>query len=144
MDPTPFTPVSSLLGGALIGLAAVMMMATTGRIAGVSGFLSRLLPPYRDGEAPARVAFIAGLVLAPLLYTAVSGSPVGHSVSANLPLLAVAGVLVGIGTALGSGCTSGHGVCGIARLSLRSVAATAMFMATAIVTVFVVRHIVGA
>jgi uncharacterized protein len=143
MEPTPFTPIASLCGGALIGAAAVLMMATTGRIAGVSGFLSRLLPPYSDSEAPSRLAFVAGLVLAPLLYVAVSGSPVAHAVSANLPLLAVAGVLVGVGTVLGSGCTSGHGVCGIARLSLRSAAATATFMAAAIVTVFVMRHIVG-
>jgi uncharacterized protein len=144
MEPTTFTPASSLVGGVLIGLAAVLMMATTGRVAGVSGIVSRLLPPHRDGEGPSRLAFVAGMVLAPLLYTAASGSPVVHAVSSNLPLLAVAGLLVGAGAVVGSGCTSGHGVCGVARLSRRSMASTLMFMATAVVTVFVARHVVGA
>jgi uncharacterized membrane protein YedE/YeeE len=143
MDPTSFTPFSSLFGGVLIGVAAVLMMATTGRIAGVSGFVSRLLPPYEDDEAPARLAFVAGLVLAPLLYTVVSGAKVEHVVSSNLALLGVAGLLVGAGAVIGGGCTSGHGVCGMARLSWRSMAATGMFMATAFVTVFVARHVVG-
>lgn len=144
MEPTTFTPISSLLGGVLIGLAAVLMMATTGRVAGVSGIVSRLLPPYQDGEAPSRAAFVTGLVLAPLLYVAASGSAVPHTVSSNLPLLAVAGLLVGAGAVVGSGCTSGHGVCGVARLSRRSLASTLVFMGTAFVTVFVMRHLVGA
>jgi len=144
MEPTTFTPVSSLIGGVLIGLAAVLMMGTTGRVAGVSGIVSRLLPPYQDGEMPSRAAFVAGLLLAPVLYTAASGSPVAHTVSSNLPLLGVAGFLVGAGAVVGSGCTSGHGVCGIARLSRRSLASTLMFMATAFATVFVMRHLVGA
>ena len=127
----------------LIGAAAVMMMATTGRIAGVSGFVSRLLPPYEDDEVLSRLAFVAGLVLAPLLYMVVSGAKVAHVVSSNLPLLAIAGLLVGAGAVVGGGCTSGHGVCGMARLSWRSIAATCMFMATAFVTVFVARHLVG-
>jgi len=144
MDPTTFTPVSSLIGGALIGVAAVLMMATTGRVAGVSGIVSRLLPPYQDGEAPSRTAFVAGLLLAPMLYTVGSGSAIAHTVSSNLPLLALAGLLVGAGAVLGSGCSSGHGVCGIARRSPRSIASTLMFMATAFLTVFVMRHLVGA
>ncbi|HEU4378524.1 MAG TPA: YeeE/YedE thiosulfate transporter family protein [Hyphomicrobiaceae bacterium] len=144
MDPTTFTPVSSLIGGALIGVAAVLMMATTGRVAGVSGIVSRLLPPYQDGEAPSRTAFVAGLLLAPMLYTVGSGSAIAHTVASNLPLLALAGLLVGAGAVLGSGCTSGHGVCGIARRSPRSIASTLMFMATAFLTVFVMRHLVGA
>jgi uncharacterized membrane protein YedE/YeeE len=143
MDPTAFTPFSSLFGGVLIGVAAVLMMATTGRIAGVSGFVSRLLPPYEDEELLARLAFVAGLVLAPLLYMAVSGTKVAHVVSSNLPLLAIAGLLVGAGAVVGGGCKSGHGVSGMARLSWRSMAATVTFMATAIVTVFVVRHLAG-
>ena len=143
MEPTPFTPFSSLLGGVLIGLAAVLMMATTGRVAGVSGFVSRLLPPYEDDAFLARLAFVAGLVLAPLLYMTVSGVRVAHVVSPNLTLLAIAGLLVGAGAVVGGGCTSGHGVCGTARLSRRSIAATLVFMATAIVTVFVTRHLVG-
>ena len=144
MEPTSFTPVASALGGALIGLAAVMMMAATGRVAGVSGIVARLLPPYEDEETPSRLAFVAGLVLAPVLYMGLSGLPVEHVVSSDLLLLWTAGVLVGFGTVLGSGCTSGHGVCGTAQLSPRSIAATATFMAAAIVTVFVVRHVLGA
>jgi len=143
MEPTSFTPASSALGGALIGLAAVMMMMGTGRVAGVSGIVSRLLPSYEDGEALSRLAFVAGLVLAPLLYTGFSGLPVAHTVSSDLALLWAAGVLVGLGSVLGSGCTSGHGVCGIARLSPRSIAATATFVAAAAITVFVVRHVIG-
>lgn len=143
MEPTTFTPFSSLFGGVLIGVAAVLMMATTGRIAGVSGFVSRLLPPYEDDEVVSRLAFVAGLVLAPLLYMVVSGARVAHVVSPNLTLLAIAGLLVGAGAVIGGGCTSGHGVCGMARLSRRSIAATGMFMATAIVTVFVTRHLAG-
>jgi uncharacterized membrane protein YedE/YeeE len=142
MEPTSFTPVASALGGALIGLAAVMMMAATGRVAGVSGFVSRLLPPYEDGETTSRLAFVAGLVLAPLLYTVVSGQPVPHVVSSDVLLLWAAGALVGVGTVIGSGCTSGHGVCGTARLSQRSIAATLTFMGAAVVTVFVVRHVI--
>ena len=136
--------LNGLLGGALIGLAATVYLIATGRVAGVSGIVSRLLPPYQDGEAPSRLAFVAGLVLAPVLYAAVSGSAVAHTVSSNLPLLAVAGLLVGAGAVVGSGCTSGHGVCGVARLSRRSLASTLTFMATAFVTVFVTRHLLGA
>ena len=143
MEPTTFTPFSSHFGGVLIGVAAVWMMASTGRIAGVSGFVSRLLPPYEDDEVLSRLAFVAGLVLAPLLYMVVSGARVAHVVSSNLPLLALAGLLVGAGAVVGGGCTSGHGVCGMARLSWRSMAATLTFMASAIVTVFVVRHLAG-
>jgi uncharacterized membrane protein YedE/YeeE len=144
MEPTTFSPVSSLIGGMLIGLAAVLLMATTGRVAGVSGIVARLLPPYRDGEGLSRLAFVAGLLLAPMLYTAAGGAPVAHTVSSNLPLLAVAGLLVGAGAVVGGGCTSGHGVCGIARLPSRSIASTAVFMATAFATVFLMRHVVGA
>ena len=143
MEPTTFTPIASLIGGALIGVAAVMMMAATGRIAGVSGILSRLLPPYQDSDTQSRLAFIGGLMLAPLLYMAATGGPVGHTVTSDRTLLWTAGVLVGLGTVVANGCTSGHGVCGFARLSLRSIAATLVFMAAAIVTVFVMRHGVG-
>ena len=120
-----------------------MMLVATGRIAGVSGIVSRLLPPYEDAEVASRLAFVAGLVLAPLLYMGLTGQPVAHTVSSDLPLLWVAGVLVGMGSVLGSGCTSGHGVCGIARLSPRSIVATATFMAAAVVTVFLMRHVAG-
>lgn len=142
MPATPFTPIKSFIGGALIGIAAVILMLFAGRIAGVSGMVGRLLPPYGQPGLSTAAAFIAGLVAAPLAYTTVSGLPVQQTVSDNLPLLAGAGLLVGFGTALGSGCTSGHGVCGLSRLSPRSLAATLIFMATAFLTVFVVRHLI--
>lgn len=137
---TEFTPISSLIGGMLIGLAAVWMMAANGRIAGVSGILGRLLPPDRDGNAPERLAFVAGLVAAPVLFTAAGGTIV-QTLSTNLPLLVLAGLLVGFGSTLGSGCTSGHGICGLSRLSKRAFAAVMVFMATGMLTVFVVRHL---
>ena len=141
---TEFTPIASTIGGILIGLSAVLLMAWEGRIAGVSGIASRLLPPYADGVFLSRLGFILGLVAAPLIYVLVTGSEVLQTVSSNLPLMAVAGLLVGFGSAYGSGCTSGHGVCGLSRLSIRSLAATVTFMVTAFATVFIVRHALGA
>ena len=144
--PTEFTPLAALGGGALIGLAAALLMLGNGRIAGISGILGRLLPPWQgaDGDRLPRLAFLAGLIAAPLL---LSWSGLWALPAAVLPgggaLMAAAGLLVGIGTTLGSGCTSGHGVCGLARLSKRSLAATLMFMATAIATVYVQRHLLG-
>jgi uncharacterized membrane protein YedE/YeeE len=140
MVTTSFTPIASALGGALIGLSAVMLMAFTGRIAGVSGIASRLLPPYEDKEFAGRLAFVAGLVVAPLLVRLATGSLPSQSIMAGAPVLVIAGLLVGFGSVWGNGCTSGHGVCGISRLSIRSLVATGIFMATAIVTVFLVRH----
>lgn len=139
---TEFTPLASLAGGALIGLAAVLLLALEGRIAGISGIASRLLPPL-DSRFASRLAFIAGLVLAPFLVALISGEAVSQTVSSNFPVLAVAGLLVGFGAVYGGGCTSGHGVCGLSRLSQRSIVATATFMLTAFVTVFVVRHVIG-
>jgi uncharacterized protein len=136
---TEFTPFASSFGGALIGAAAVLLMATNGRIAGISGIAARVLPPYDDSETGARIAFVAGLILAPLLYS-VFGGTVVQTVSSNFPLLAIAGLLVGFGSVYGGGCTSGHGVCGISRLSKRSLVATAVFMGVAFVTVAIVRH----
>ena len=141
---TEFTPMLSLAGGAMIGAAAVLMMAFHGRIAGVSGMVVRLLPPLLDDAFAVRLSFVGGLLLAPLAFGIVSGSPVPQTVGANLPVMAIAGLLVGFGSVLGSGCTSGHGVCGLARLSARSLAATGIFMAVAVATVFVVRHGLGA
>lgn len=140
---TAFTPASAAIGGILIGLAAVLLMLTTGRIAGVSGFLSRLLPPYEDRQALTRLLFVAGLLLAPLLHNAASGSPLKLDVTSNTFLLIAAGLFVGIGAVLGGGCTSGHGVCGTARLSVRSLVATPVFITTAMITVFIARHILG-
>jgi uncharacterized membrane protein YedE/YeeE len=137
---TPFTPLAALIGGALIGLAAVLLMALTGRIAGVSGIAARLLPPYEDNELAGRLAFVAGLVAAPLCVLIVSGSLPEQTIEAGTAVLVAAGLLVGFGSVWGSGCTSGHGVCGIARLSVRSLVATATFMITGVVTVFLMRH----
>ncbi len=138
---TSFTPVASAIGGALIGFSAVLLMLFNGRIAGISGVLARLFPPYAGSEVGSALAFTIGLILAPLCYSAVSGGPVPQVVSSNVALMAAAGLLVGFGTVYGSGCTSGHGVCGLARLSRRSVVATAVFMTVAFVTVFIVRHV---
>lgn len=132
------TPGSALLGGVLIGLAAALFVLLNGRIAGISGIVGGLLAPVR-GDVAWRLAFVLGLVSAPLLWMLFSARPV-VTVDAGWGTLVVAGLLVGIGTRLGSGCTSGHGVCGISRLSLRSLVATLVFMAAGFVTVFVVRH----
>ncbi|MFL6819389.1 MAG: YeeE/YedE family protein [Bradyrhizobium sp.] len=138
---TAFTPIASLAGGALIGLSAVMLMALTGRIAGVSGIAARLFPPYEDGELAGRVAFIAGLVAAPVLVLVLTGKLPAQTIQANGTVLSIAGFLVGFGSVWGSGCTSGHGVCGVSRLSVRSMVATATFMAAGIATVFISRHL---
>jgi uncharacterized membrane protein YedE/YeeE len=141
---TEFTPLASLLGGALIGLASVLLMAWEGRIAGISDIAGRLLPPYADSRFLSRFGFVIGLVAAPLLMMAVTGAPVLQTVSANLPLMAAAGLIAGFGAVWGNGCTSGHGVCGLSRLSTRSMVATVVFMATAFATVYVTRHLLGA
>jgi uncharacterized membrane protein YedE/YeeE len=133
------TALSGLLGGALIGLAAAALMMLTGRLAGVSGILGGALQA-RPADQGWRIAFIAGLIAAPLL-AAVAGAPLPRpAMTSSLALVAIAGLLVGFGTRMGNGCTSGHGVCGFARLSTRSMAATAFFMITAIVVVAIVRH----
>ncbi|HXF53808.1 MAG TPA: YeeE/YedE family protein [Hyphomicrobiaceae bacterium] len=143
MTATEFTPLASLVGGALIGLAAVLLMLLHGRIAGISGILGRLLPPYAGRSVGEDLALIAGLILAPVVYQAASAGVVTQTVSRNWLLMLAAGLLVGFGTALSRGCTSGHGVCGLARLSTRSLVATAVFMATAFATVYAVRHLLG-
>lgn len=140
---TEFTPLASLLGGMMIGLSAVLLMLWEGRIAGISGIAARLLPPYLDGAFPSRLGFVIGLAAAPLAMMAVTGVTVMQTVSSNLPLMVAAGLLVGFGSVWGNGCTSGHGVCGLSRLSTRSMVATGIFMAVAFVTVFVVRHVAG-
>ena len=137
-----FTPVSAAIGGALIGISAVLLWIANGRIAGISGIVGGLWKPRSD-DITWRVAFIAGLIAAPLGYGWAMGSLPRISVSVP-PLIVIAGgLLVGFCTRLGGGCTSGHGVCGFARLSPRSVVATALFMATAVVTSFLLRHAVG-
>jgi uncharacterized membrane protein YedE/YeeE len=140
---TEFTPFASLIGGMMIGLSAVLLLLLEGRVAGISGIAGRLLPPYRDRALPSRFGFVIGLVAAPLAVMALTGDAIRQTISPNIPLMVVAGLLVGFGTVWGNGCTSGHGVCGLSRLSLRSLVATVMFMATAFVTVFLVRHVFG-
>jgi len=141
MTATEFTPVAALLGGAMIGIAAVALMAATGRIAGNSGIAVRLLPPYTEAGLAGRTAFVLGIVVAPLVAALITGSVPISRIEATTPLLALAGLLVGFGAVWGNGCTSGHGVCGLSRLSMRSLVATAVFMATAMATVFLIRHV---
>lgn len=141
MVVTTFTPIASLLGGALIGLSTVMLLAATGRIGGISGIASRLLPPYADAGFAGRLAFLLGLVVAPFAVMLLTGTVPVQVIEAGPALLVAAGLLVGFGSVWGNGCTSGHGVCGLARLSPRSLVATLVFMATAIATVLVTRHL---
>jgi uncharacterized membrane protein YedE/YeeE len=137
-----FTPLPSLIGGALIGLAASLFLLTYGRVAGVSGLYGSVLRPGARDRALG-FWFIAGLVVAGALAQLVLPGAFATAWSASLPLVLVAGLLVGFGTRLGNGCTSGHGVCGVARLSPRSLVATGTFVATGMVTVFIVRHVIG-
>ncbi|WP_374668785.1 YeeE/YedE family protein [Ramlibacter sp.] len=140
IDWAHFTPWASLAGGLVLGLAAALFILLSGRVLGISGILAGLLPP-RPGDRGWRVAFIAGLLAAPLVWS-LFAQPVSPRIAAGPVVLVVAGLLVGWGTRHGSGCTSGHGVCGLARLSPRSLAATLAFMATGFATVFVVRHVI--
>lgn len=139
---TEFTPLMSLVGGTLIGLSAVLLMAFNGRIAGMTGILTGLLPPVST-DWLWRAAFIAGAIAAPVLLVSLSSQTIGFDSPVPSSWLAVSGLIVGVGVYFGSGCTSGHGVCGMARLSPRSIAATAVFMTTTAATVFVTRHVLG-
>jgi uncharacterized membrane protein YedE/YeeE len=142
IDWTAFTPWSALAGGALIGLASAAFILLNGRIAGISGIVGALLRP-QQGDILWRLLFIGGMIAAPLTWLAFAALP-EIRIDAGYPLLIAAGLLVGISTRYGAGCTSGHGVCGLSRLSPRSLAATAAFMATGFVTVYIMRHILGA
>ncbi len=141
IDWNAFTPWASLAGGALIGLAAALLLLLNGRIAGISGIVGGLLAPSR-GDIAWRAAFIIGMVAAPVVWLLFTALPAAQ-IDASHPALIIAGLLVGVGTRYGSGCTSGHGVCGLSRLSLRSFTATLSFMAAGFVTVFVIRHLAG-
>lgn len=141
IDWNAFTPWSALAGGALIGLAAALLLLLNGRIAGISGVLGGLLRPA-SGDTAWRLAFVLGLVAAPLAYGLMALVPAPLIEAGNLTLI-VAGLLVGVGTRYGSGCTSGHGVCGVSRLSPRSLVATACFMGAGFATVFVIRHLLA-
>lgn len=141
IDWVSFTPWSALAGGALIGLAAAIFALANGRVAGISGLLGSLLQRNAEGRGE-KVAFVVGLLLAPSLWGLFRALPAVHFEVGSLGLI-VAGLLVGIGTRYGSGCTSGHGVCGLSRLSPRSLVATLCFMASGFATVFVLRHLLG-
>src|SRR6202521_5865960 len=137
-----FTPISAAIGGSLIGLSSVLLMLLTGRIAGISGIFGGLLD-FGNDDKGWRIAFIAGLILAPLMANWIGHAMPSPKLPANWIVIIAAGLLVGFGTRLGGGCTSGHGICGIARLSPRSITATAVFMATAILVVALTRHVLG-
>lgn len=140
---TEFTPIASLAGGALIGTAAVLLMLIHGRIAGATGILAGVLLPTSRADWSWRAAMILGMVTAPSLILTFTGQMPAVDVPVSTIALLVGGLIVGIGVTLGSGCTSGHGVCGMARLSPRSIAATLTFMLSTFVTVYVVRHVLG-
>jgi uncharacterized membrane protein YedE/YeeE len=137
-----FTPVAALQGGALIGTSALLCWVLLGRTAGISGIVAGAAQAS-GAERNWRLAFLAGLILAPLVFALAGGALPVPEVTRNPAMLVVAGLLVGFGTRMGGGCTSGHGVCGLARLSWRSVVATGTFMASAVATVFVTRHLLG-
>jgi uncharacterized membrane protein YedE/YeeE len=141
IDWNHFTPWASLAGGIILGIAAALFILLNGRVLGISGILGGLVKP-KAGDTGWRVAFVAGLIAAPILWRLFAPLPVAR-VDASIPVLVIAGLLVGWGTRYGSGCTSGHGVCGLARLSPRSLAATLAFMAAGFVTVFIARHLVA-
>lgn len=143
MIETAFTPIQSLGGGALIGLAAVLLMATLGRIMGATGIVAGLLQPAGLSDWSWRAAVLAGMVSGPVAYLLISGQAPELQIPVSTPMLLVGGFLVGIGVTFASGCTSGHGVCGMARLSPRSIVATLTFMIATGITVFVVRHVLG-
>jgi len=140
IDWQAFTPLTAAIGGALIGCAVAMLLLLNGRVAGVSGIVGGLLRPTR-GDIAWRAAFVAGLLLAPAVFMPLWGPAI--VIDAGYGTLALAGLLVGFGSRLGSGCTSGHGICGISRLSPRSLVATVVFMAAGVVTVFLVRHVIA-
>jgi uncharacterized protein len=135
-----FTPVSGLIGGLLIGLAVALMLLLNGRIAGVSGIVGGLVNP-KAGDTGWRAAFVVGLPLGALAYILLAGGPTPVDVLASPPAVLIGGLLVGFGTRMGSGCTSGHGLCGLSLLSRRSVVATAVFFGVAMVTVFLTGHV---
>jgi len=140
IDFDSFTPLASLVGGVMIGAAALLLMLTHGRVMGISGILGGLIVPSDKSDVRWRVLFVIGVLAGPFAIMALTGAPVDRTPVASGFTLPIAGFLVGLGTAIGAGCTSGHGICGLARLSIRSAVAVGMFMGAAIVTVYIVRH----
>jgi uncharacterized membrane protein YedE/YeeE len=143
MIETSFTPLASLAGGVLIGLAATLLMLFLGRIMGATGVLAGLVHPASGEDFAWRAALLAGMVSGPVAVLAVTGQMPAVEVPVSLPMLVLGGFIVGLGVTFGSGCTSGHGVCGMARLSLRSVTATVTFMVFTFATVYLIRHVIG-
>jgi len=141
IDWNHFTPWAALAGGILLGLASAMFILVNGRVLGISGIVGGLLRP-KTGDAGWRISFVLGMLAAPLLYMLVAG-PVPATIDAGWGIVVLAGLLVGVGTRYGSGCTSGHGVCGLSRLSPRSLAATLSFMGAGFAIVFLVRHVLA-
>lgn len=141
MEIVNFTPLASLFGGSLIGLAAVLLMAAIGRVMGATGILSAAV--FAEDDRAWRWAVLAGMVSGPALFLTLTGSWPEITVPVSTPALIIGGFLVGIGVSYGSGCTSGHGVCGLARLSPRSIVAVPTFMVTTALTVYVMRHLIG-
>jgi len=141
IDWNHFTPWTALAGGILLGLASAMFILVNGRVLGISGIVGGLLRP-KTGDAGWRISFVLGMLAAPLLYMLVAG-PVPATIDAGWGIVVLAGLLVGVGTRYGSGCTSGHGVCGLSRLSPRSLAATLSFMGAGFAIVFLVRHVLA-
>lgn len=141
IDWNHFTPWTALAGGALLGLASALFILLNGRILGISGILGGLLRP-RAGDIGWRLAFVLGMLVAPAIYLLLAG-PMQPRIDASWLMVILAGLLVGVGTRYGSGCTSGHGICGLSRMSPRSLVATATFMAAGFVTVFLLRHVLG-
>jgi uncharacterized membrane protein YedE/YeeE len=146
IDFDSFTPLASLVGGVMIGVAALLLMLAHGRVMGVSGvlggILGGLMAPSDKSDVSWRMLFVIGVLAGPFALMALTGAPVERAAVASGFTLPIAGFLVGLGTAIGAGCTSGHGICGLARLSVRSAVAVGMFMTTAIITVYIVRHVV--
>ena len=142
IDGNHFTPWASLAGGIFLGLASALFILLNGRILGISGIVGGLLRP-KAGETGWRIAFVLGMLVAPALYWLLTGTAVPATIDAGWGTIVLAGLLVGVGTRYGAGCTSGHGVCGLARLSPRSLVATLAFMAAGFVTVFVLRHLLA-
>jgi uncharacterized membrane protein YedE/YeeE len=142
-SPTEFTPWASLIGGLLIGSAAVLLMALQGRIFGATGILAGFLSPTASSDWTWRAILLAGMVTGPLAYAALTGHMPDVEVPVSMPALIIGGFIVGVGVSYGSGCTSGHGVCGMARLSPRSIVATLSFMIATGVTVYLIRHVFG-
>jgi len=140
---TTFTPIASTIGGLLIGSASVLLMLTLGRIMGATGILAGLFTPASRDDFLWRAAMLAGMMTGPLVYLVLTGSLPAVEIPVSTPVLLIGGFIVGIGVTFGSGCTSGHGICGMARLSPRSIAATLTFMAATAVTVYVMRHVIG-